>query len=635
MEDHHIQPESGTPFDQKRDKRVHTCQPVQPAVSAESYVPASAINAQISTFELLMAEMEEAIILTGLDNKVHWLNKAATGLLELPSAEEAMGRPYGELFNQCRIYDLNHRPFSKNTETKAMQALLDPQTHKQTVLCLLPSSRIACIDIVRTFIRQQSQPTSIMYQLHDLTHFYEEQKSSCQNNSALLSLINAISHLRDLLAAPPSEESLSIPSSIHAIGQHLVDLIRDLLGGQAAFLFSLGATDQRLYYIAFSGLTQPQAELRWQNSGRYSLADFLDPDSIEQLRLHKQVRVDRKHMRIPFLKRVDFTAANLFWTPLFVKQELVGMFVLGRDNPCDAEESKLVEAVATLTALMIEYVRPFANANQEQGNDMVVQATNQIINTFLNLASHELKTPLTATMGNIQLALRRLERLKKQADLSDINKKIEQLRDPLEAASDSARLQERIIRNLIDDSRIQSDTFELDIQRCELLELVKETVEQHQERHPEQQFTLRLPPQALWVNVDVHRIKQVLQTYLTNASQQSPSDQPIVVQIRMEVDQAYISIHDRGPGIALEEQEHIWERLYRSLGTAPQNELDLSMGMSFYLCRNLVERHHGLVGVESIPGHGSTFWFSLPLARHDITRVTMPLVNIPPPPPSP
>ncbi|GHO87401.1 hypothetical protein KSZ_54070 [Dictyobacter formicarum] len=587
--------------------------------------PVHATSAQISEFGLAMTEMEDAIIIADLDNRVCWINKATLELLGLTSAEEAIGSPYGQLFAKCRIYDLKHRLFSPEAGIEAMQAMTDPQRHKQTVLCLLPSSRTTCIDVTRTLIKRQQQPTNIMYQLHDLTDCYEMQKNSSQSNAALLSLINAIAHLRDLLAASPAEETLSLPSSAHAIGQHLVDLIRDLLGGQTTFLFSLGSPDQQLHYIAFSGLTAEQAQLRWQNSGRYGLSDFLDPDSIEQLRQHKQVRVDREHMHIPFLQSVDFPSENLFWTPLFVKQELVGMFVLGRDNPCDAEENELVEAVATLTALMVEYVRPFAFANQETGNDVVLRATNQIINTFLNLASHELKTPLTATMGNIQLALRRLEKLKKQANQPGgiFHRGIEQLWDPLEAASDSARLQERIIKNLIDDSRIQSDTFELNIQRYELLTLVRETVAQYQERHPEQQIILMLPPQTLWANIDVLRIKQVIQTYLANASQQSPADQPITVKICVEADQAYISIHDNGPGIALEEQEHIWERLYRSLGTAPQNELDLSMGMSFYLCRMLIERHRGLVGVESIPGHGSTFWFSLPLARHDITRVSM------------
>jgi signal transduction histidine kinase len=119
------------------------------------------------------------------------------------------------------------------------------------------------------------------------------------------------------------------------------------------------------------------------------------------------------------------------------------------------------------------------------------------------------------------------------------------------------------------------------------------------------------------VTVDSRRIQQVVQSYLINAYYQSPVNHPIIVRLRSERGQAYLSIHDEGPGIALAEQEHIWERLYHSRDASLQSTFDVSMGMNFYLCRILIERHHGGVGVESIPGRGTILWFSLPLAQDD------------------
>ncbi|GCE24257.1 hypothetical protein KDK_80570 [Dictyobacter kobayashii] len=565
-------------------------------------------------FEAIMSKMTEGIIIIDMEGKIQWINEAAFNLLELSQQQIPPGTSFEQLFSYRRAYDLQYRPISPRINLEKLLSLANSSIQKQPLLCFLPSGGTVCIDVVYTLLKDQEKPTGIICQLHNLTEFYQTQANTSRNNTALLSLINAIAHLHDLLAASPPEEALSLPSSIHIIGQHLADLIRGLLGGQAVFLFSLGSLDQRLYYIAFGGLTPEQAELRWQNSGRYGLEDFLDPHEIAQLYEHQQVMVDREHMRIPFLRAVDFPASYLFWTPLFVKQELVGMFVLGRDCPCNAEESELVQAVATLTTLMIEYVRPVASMDQEKGNDLVLQATGQIINTFLDLASHELKTPLTSTMGNIQLALRRLEKLNDQIreEGEGISKKIELLRDPLEAASDSARIQERIIRNLIDDAQIQKKLLEIHPRPYELTALIQEAVKHHQQQYPDRQVTLALPPQELWANVDAIRIKQVIQIYLTNAHHQSPIDQPIAVRLRIDLSQAYISVQDKGPGIALQEQERIWDRLYRSQGTAPQNELDLSMGMNFYLCRMLIEHHKGQVGVESIPGHGSIFWFSIP-----------------------
>lgn len=568
-------------------------------------------------FETILTKMAEGIIFLDTRGRIQWLNEAALMLLELSHKGIAADTFFVDLFQSLRSYDLNYRPVSPGLNYENLAGLASSEGKKQTILCFLPSGHTICVDIVYTLLQEQEQPAGIVCQLHNLTDFYQEQRNIYQNEAALLSLINAIAHLHDLLAISPSEETLLLPSCINGIAQHLADLIRDLLAAQTVFLFSLGSFDQRLYYIAFSGLTAEQAELRWKNSGRYGLADFLDSDVIKDLYVHKQITVEHEHMHIPFVTPVDLQSSYVFWTPLFVKEELVGTFVLGRNYPCNGEECALVHAVATLITLMIEYVRPFASLDHDKSNDMVLRATSQIINTFLDLASHELKTPLTTTMGNIQLAQRRLEKLKCQSNKQGefISKDIERIQDPLEAASDSARTQERIISNMIDDAQIQKNILPLHKQREALTKLIKKAVAQQQNQYRDRQLQLTLPQQEVWVSIDTIRINQVLQTYLSNAHHQSPANQPIEVELRTDASRAYISIHDKGPGITPKEQEHIWERLYRSKGTAPQNEFDLSMGLSFYLCRVLIEAHQGTVGVDSIPGHGTTFWFSLPLVE--------------------
>lgn len=569
-------------------------------------------------FEAIMAEMVEGIIITDMEGRVQWVNEAVLRLLELSDTQTVRGSFFGQLFHACKTYDLRYRSVVPGIEQKDLPGLLHAMPFKQTILCRFPSSRTICLDVVYSLLKDQShQPAGVICNLHDLTDFYLTYVNASQGNAALLSLINAISHFHDLLTPPQPGEALALPPSVSSIGEHLAELIRNLLKGQATFLFSLGAHDRRLYYVAFSGLTPEQAALRWKNSGRFGIEDFLDQEDIAQLYAHKQVDVDREHIRIPFVPSVDLLVGNLYWTPLFVKEELVGMFVLGRDCPCSDEEAELVQAVAALTTLMIECVRPFALADQEKGEHLVSQATDQIIDAFLTAASHELKTPLTTIKGNIQLALRRLAKLKDQSrtPCETVYPSIEQVLEPLEAANDSARVQERLIRNLIDDTQIQTNTLELHFQRRALVALVRETVAQFQKQYPTREITLLVPPQELWVTVDRMRIQQVVQSYLLNALYQSPASQPIIVRLRSEGGQAYLSIHDTGPGIALAEQEHIWERLYHARGASSQSTLDLSMGMNFYLCHILIERHHGQVGVESIPGQGTIFWFSLPLTQ--------------------
>jgi len=123
-----------------------------------------------------------------------------------------------------------------------------------------------------------------------------------------------------------------------------------------------------------------------------------------------------------------------------------------------------------------------------------------------------------------------------------------------------------------------------------------------------------LPPERVVpVLADAERITQVISRYLANALIYSPADQPVTVQLRVEGGVARVSVHDQGPGIPGEEQERIWERFYQVKGIAVQHELDLSLGLGFYLSRAFIERHQGSVGVQSAPGRGATFWFTLPV----------------------
>jgi signal transduction histidine kinase len=123
-----------------------------------------------------------------------------------------------------------------------------------------------------------------------------------------------------------------------------------------------------------------------------------------------------------------------------------------------------------------------------------------------------------------------------------------------------------------------------------------------------------LPPERVVpVMADAERIAQVITRYLVNALSSSPADQPVSVQLTVEGAVARVSVHDQGRDIPGDEQGRIWERFYHAKRTAVQQELDLNTGLGFYLSRAFMERHQGRVGVQSAPGRGATFWFTLPV----------------------
>ncbi len=172
-----------------------------------------------------------------------------------------------------------------------------------------------------------------------------------------------------------------------------------------------------------------------------------------------------------------------------------------------------------------------------------------------------------------------------------------------------------MIKAMIDDFRIQTNTLELRMEPTDLRAIVQEAVADWQRQRPERTILLEIvhAEKRVPILADADRIRQVLNTFLANALNYSPVHRPVAVQVTVRDFLACVSVQDEGPGIPPEEQAHLWERFYRARGITVQHELDLSLGLDLYICRALIEFHHGQVGVQSVLDHGTTVWFTLPI----------------------
>src|SRR6185437_17076739 len=141
--------------------------------------------------------------------------------------------------------------------------------------------------------------------------------------------------------------------------------------------------------------------------------------------------------------------------------------------------------------------------------------------------------------------------------------------------------------------------------------VVQEAVEEQRQLHPDRAFTVHISASPLWAESDADRIGQVVANFLTNAIKFAPPTQPIQIKVQALDANIIVAVKDHGPGIPPEEQEKIWDRFHR-VGTITQNGSYVGLGLGLYICRTIIERHHGLVGVNSQPGKGAEFWFSLP-----------------------
>lgn len=234
---------------------------------------------------------------------------------------------------------------------------------------------------------------------------------------------------------------------------------------------------------------------------------------------------------------------------------------------------------------------------------------------FTSLVTHELRTPLTALQGNVQLAQRWLTRLLSQEQLGEREQHtLEEVLTMLGRSQQQLRVQNRLINDLLDVSRIQEDKLELYFAPCDLLGLVYETVQDYQAAYPSRLITLTLPEQDLLpVYADGDRLRQVLSNYLTNALKFSPDGMPVEVEVTLLENSIRVFVTDHGPGLSSEQQQHIWKRLDQGPRTPLQRGAKVGLGLGLYICRQLMDRQQGQVGVESSEGNGATFWFALPL----------------------
>jgi signal transduction histidine kinase len=173
---------------------------------------------------------------------------------------------------------------------------------------------------------------------------------------------------------------------------------------------------------------------------------------------------------------------------------------------------------------------------------------------------------------------------------------------------------ERLVNDLLDVSLVQAGKLELLPESAHLATIVREVVETQRQAAPDRTICLQYPPDLpVPVYADTGRIEQVVTNYLTNALKYSAEDRPVEVGVRVEQEQARVWVRDQGPGLPPDEQERIWERFHRAKGIKVQSGSGVGLGMGLHICRTIMEQQGGQVGVESTPGQGSTFWFTLPL----------------------
>jgi len=181
----------------------------------------------------------------------------------------------------------------------------------------------------------------------------------------------------------------------------------------------------------------------------------------------------------------------------------------------------------------------------------------------------------------------------------------------------TARLRRMLLQLnlLVDDllvvEKLEHGSLELNLDLADLKAVVDEAIETARPQAEKREVTLinKMPDMEMEVVFDSLRIMQVLNNLLSNAVKFAPEKSSIEVFSKLEKDCVTVSVSDKGPGIKAQDISRIFDKFFQS-GDGQSHK---GFGLGLSICKMIVESHGGDIGVDSTPGSGSTFWFSLPV----------------------
>jgi K+-sensing histidine kinase KdpD len=229
----------------------------------------------------------------------------------------------------------------------------------------------------------------------------------------------------------------------------------------------------------------------------------------------------------------------------------------------------------------------------------------QVRDQFLSLASHELKTPLTALLVHVELMQRRAER---------DNRLNERHRHSLGVIERQSRRLVRLVNTLLDVSRLQYGNLELERTVVDVAMVVQRLMAEIQTTAPRHTFKITGATEPIYVEVDELRFEQVLFNLVQNAIKYSPSGGVVHVSVEQSKDEVHIRVRDEGVGIPEDALPHVFDRFFRVESEQINNAGGFGIGLS--VVKDIVSLHGGRVQAESWEV-GSTFTISLPLTTKD------------------
>ena len=287
--------------------------------------------------------------------------------------------------------------------------------------------------------------------------------------------------------------------------------------------------------------------------------------------------------------------------PLRRGDEIIGALIVRRHvrGALPAETVDLLETLASQSVVAIHNARVFHQLEQKRSE---LEVASQHKSDFLASMSHELRTPLNAVIGFSDVLLDRM--------FGELNEKQDEyVRD----IRNSGRHLLELINEILDLSKVEAGQMELDLDAVSIPELIAHGLAMVRERAVGHGISLarEVGDEVDTAVADELKLKQVFVNLLSNAVKFTPDGGAVTVTARRVDDEVQVSVSDTGIGIAAAEQERVFEAFQRG-GRAARTSTE-GTGLGLTLSKRIIDLHGGRLWMESEPGVGSTFSFSIPL----------------------
>jgi signal transduction histidine kinase len=359
------------------------------------------------------------------------------------------------------------------------------------------------------------------------------------------------SALHDLLVHSPDSETMA---------RRALGWAQRLVGGESAFVI-----DSDHSILATQGVSTEQATEIAEGH------DFLSADA----QGHQPWR--KEHMLV---------------VPLDLQRGRGAIVIIsGRLTPVfgDDELSRLVQYAGSVTAGLD---RVSLNSR--------IHALEKAKSDFLNIASHELRGPMTIIKGYLTML--------DSGALGELSPKAASVLPLLVSKSDEITW---MLEQMVETSRLEEGRLELNRKRGDVVEITDQAIEGVKLLLRGHDLRLDEPAEPLEADIDADRFQMVVRNLLSNAAKYSPSGTDIVVRIARSDGMATVSVIDQGVGISLEDQAGLFTRF----GRVKTTQHVQGTGLGLWLSREIARMHDGDLTVQSVAGRGSTFILAVPLAR--------------------